>query len=157
MGLGVVLRLEETACTLRGNWCMSSRKKGRRTARNSWRWLRSTWKRTTRSTLAWISSTRSGECCFSSGKICARANGPPERKPPLRESTRKSGALDAEGGAPSPSTGLVCWGEMLQKTNCGKRGKQERTNKKKKRTKKGRKENWSLSNLFQLGLLAVLE
>ena len=43
-----------------------------------------------------VSGTRSGECRFSSGKICARANGPPERKPPLRGSTRESGALDAE-------------------------------------------------------------
>ena len=43
-----------------------------------------------------VSSTRSEECRFSSGNICARANGPPERKPPLRGSTRESGALDAE-------------------------------------------------------------
>ena len=41
------------------------------------------------STLAWFLAPGSGECPFSSGKICARTNGPPERKTPLRGSTRK--------------------------------------------------------------------
>ena len=42
---------------------------------------------------------------FFLGRNLREGQRSPEREPPLRESTRKSGALDAEG-APSPSTGL---------------------------------------------------
>ena len=58
-----------------------------------------------------VSSTRSGECRFSSGKICARANGPQNgnlhwRGTPesLVDSTQK------EAPSPSPSTGRDRWG-----------------------------------------------
>ena len=56
-----------------------------------------------------VSSTRSGECRFYSGKICARVNGSPERKPLLRGGTRISGALHAgKGTLPFHGAGAKC-------------------------------------------------
>ena len=52
-----------------------------------------------------VSSNRSGELSFFLGQNLREGQWSPERKPPLRGDTRKSGALHA-GKVPSPSTGL---------------------------------------------------
>ena len=57
----------------RGNRCKSSREKGKRTDRNSWRYLRPSWKRTTCSTLAWFLAPALGSAVFPRAKF---ARGP---------------------------------------------------------------------------------
>ena len=104
-----------------------------------------------------VSSTRSGEGSFSSGKICARANAPQNGRLLCGGAPEnKSGALHAEE-SPSPSTGVGRWGLMLQRTSCGRKGKKKEKN---KNEKKGRRKEGNKSqsiNLFLFGILAVLE
>ena len=71
-------------------------KRERGLARNSWRCLRVILKETC-STLAWFLATRSGECRFSSGKICARTNSPQNGRLHCGVAPENnSGALDAD-------------------------------------------------------------
>ena len=63
-------------CTLRGNWCTSSRKKGRRTAGTPDGACGHPERQLPARPLRGFLATRSGEGRFSSGKICARANAP---------------------------------------------------------------------------------
>ena len=87
-------------------------------------------------TLGGFLATRSWGSRFSSGKICARANGPPERETPCEGSTRhKSGALNA---AQSHSRGLGQKAPVNPKRE--ERTERERTNRKPKRTRKEEKE-----------------
>ena len=157
MGLGVVLRLEETACTLRGNWCMSSRKKGRRTAGTPDGDCGQPERELPARPLRGFLAPALGSAVFPRAKFargptvpqngslhCGRA---PES---LVRSTQKGGHL------PLPR-GWFAGAKCSRKPTVEREGSKREQIKKKKRTKKGRKENWSLSNLFQLGLLAVLE
>ena len=125
-------------------------RKGKEDCRNSWRCLRSTRKRTTCSTLAWISSTRSGEGWFTSGKICARANGP------QNGSLRCGGALESlvrstQKGHPPLPQGWVAGAKCSRGPPLEREGKQEKA--KKEKNEKKRK----IIAKYVFGILAVLK
>ena len=89
-----------------------------------------------------VSSTRSGECCFSSSKICARTNGPPERKTALRRGTGKYVWCARCRRVTLPFHGAGLGAKCPRGTTCGKSGKQERSNRKSKMKTYQRKEKY---------------
>ena len=106
-------------------------RKGKEDCRNSWRCLRSTRKWITCWTLAWISSNPFwGGPFFPRAKFARGPNGLQNGKPPLRRSTRKSGALDADERHPPFPRGWVAGAE------CSRGPTVERERSKKKKIKK---------------------
>ena len=132
-------------------------RKGKEDCRNSWWYLRSTWKRTTCSTFAWFLATRSGECRFSSGKICARAYGPQNGILLGGGRTRRFGASSPQESLPPLPRGWVAGAKRPRGgTTCGRRGEvSEQKTKKKSRNQTGRKAFPHQNSLFQFGIPAV--
>ena len=144
----------ETVCTLRGNRCMSSRKKGRRTAGTPDGACGHPERELPARPLHGFLATRSGERRFSSGKICARVHGPQNGRLHCAGAP-ESLVSSTQNGYPLPSTGLGRWGYMPQRTNCGKGEKQERAKKLKKKQQQKEKapKKSSSNNLFLFGIL----
>ena len=100
-------------------------------------------------------ATRSGEGGFSSGKICARVNGPQngslrcgEAPESLVSSTQKGHTTIRRGWL---ARATCPRGPTVEKE--ARESKRER----KRKERKGRAVEWSLNNLSQFGILAVLE